>query len=58
MTDNRELLEMALAGYALKRAGIENEIERVRVMLTIANSPIVRMFEKMKREKARKGGRG
>jgi hypothetical protein len=58
MTNERELLEMALAGYALKRAGIENEIERVRVMLAIANSPIMRMAEKAKREKARKGGRG
>lgn len=55
MTDEREVLEMALAGYAMKREAIEREIERVRLMLTVANSPIVRMA---KRENARKGGRG
>lgn len=53
-----EVLEMALAGYALKRDAIEREIERVQVMLTIENSPIMRMYEKAKREKSRKGGRG
>lgn len=30
MTDERELLEMALVGYALKRADVERQIERVR----------------------------
>lgn len=38
MTDERELLEMALAGYALKREAIEREIERVRIMLKVASS--------------------
>ena len=38
MTDERELLEMALAGYALKREAIEREIERVRLMLKLASS--------------------
>lgn len=39
MTDERELLEMALAGYALKRADVERQIERVRVRVMMAMEP-------------------
>ena len=35
MTNERELVEMALMGYAMKREAIEREIERVRLMLAI-----------------------
>lgn len=38
MTDERELLEMALIGYAMKREQIEREQERVRLLLHVATT--------------------
>ena len=56
--NEQEILRMAMVGYAMELVKIQDQIDSVRVMLAIANSPIVRMAEKAKREKSRKGGRG
>lgn len=39
MIEQTELYEMALAGYALRRAAIEQDIERVRLLLAIGDRP-------------------
>ena len=55
--EEKELLRMALVGYGFELVKIHQQIDTVRAMLAVANSPIVRMAEKAKREKSRKGGR-
>jgi|SRR6185437_11328209 len=35
--NERELLEMALAGYAMEREHLERQIERVRILLALEN---------------------
>jgi hypothetical protein len=48
--DEQEILRMALVGYAMELVKIQDQIESVRIMLTIANSPVADQVESVELE--------